>query len=537
MNRTQAGSFLAEQLPSLFGFSLRRCASIQDAEDVSQEIALRAFQALTTRDSITDPVRYLWMTAHNVLVNHYRDRGRTVIAVPPEDIHPDAALLEAEETAQLRRAIAFLSHTQREIIIAYYFRGEKQQMIADRLHLPVGTVKWHLFEARKELKRNMENTRNTAYLQFDPIRFESFGVEGSLGSEGSPWQLFRLSLHQNIAYAAWQEPRTIPEIAAATGVSPVYAEDAVRCMTEQGYLSQHDDRYQCELLLTETTNQLNTLSDRMYREAAAMLAPALLRALKEADIWSVSELFTGQEQTGGMDRQHFALWALLPWCIANSMPEKEISFSDVATLRPDGAQNIIHASLAAPGTSRPPLHDLMQDCFSGPCWNARDGLTLWQLDTCWSERRIETIYQHEAHAVMLQLRRFLAGESLSAEECSMLIQKGLLAPRKSHEPADTMTLRAVWLRGTSVCRKLQESTAAVYTMYKSALDDLLHPYAEALLAKTPAHQRQLCRYTLQNTFQSGWFITHCLHALTEKSLLPLPTENDRAALHTIIITK
>ena len=223
MDRTQAARLITEHAGPLFGFALKRCASIQDAEDVAQEAALRAYQALLTREDVTDPVRYLWTVAHNVLANHYRDRSRMHVGVaeaaPAEDDF-ESDLLDREALRRVRQEIARLSRIQREIVVAYYFHRQKQSDIAAQMGLPLGTVKWHLFEAKKELKKNMETIRSVDHLSFDPIRFSDFGAEGSIGDEGSPWRVFRSALNQNIAYSTWREARSLPQIAEALGVSP-----------------------------------------------------------------------------------------------------------------------------------------------------------------------------------------------------------------------------------------------------------------------------------------------------------------------------
>ncbi|MBQ8200278.1 MAG: sigma-70 family RNA polymerase sigma factor [Clostridia bacterium] len=182
MDRTQAERLIAEHVKPIFGFALKRCARIQDAEDVAQEIALKAYCAFTARDDVTDPVRYLWTIAHHTVANHYRDRRWTFIGQGPDtaaETDPLSVLLDKEATERLRKEIACLSRTQREIIAAYYFHGKKQSEIAAAMQLPLGTVKWHLFEAKKELKRSMETTRNLLHLSFDPIHFTNFSISGS----------------------------------------------------------------------------------------------------------------------------------------------------------------------------------------------------------------------------------------------------------------------------------------------------------------------------------------------------------------------
>lgn len=544
MDRTQAERLIAAQAKPLFGFALRRCATIQDAEDVAQEIALRAYQALLSRDDVTDPLRYLWTVAHNVLANHYRDRTRVRVGIADFTASItdfESVLIHEEAAARLRKEIAHLSRQQREIVVAHYFHGQKQADIAVQLGIPLGTVKWHLSEAKKELKNSMERNRPISHLQFDPIRFSSFGTEGSFGDEGSPWRIFRQTLHQNIVYAVWRESRTVPEIAEAMGVSPVYIEDAVEYLTEQGYLTEQSGRYRCSILLTEHTNELTALSDRMYREAAALIAPALYAALTETDLLQDETLYPGANPTSSRfaacrtDR-YFALWALIPWCIANSQPEKAIPFSAVASLRPDGGRNIVYAGVTAPGASRPALYAQMDGGFSGPCWNETDGITLWQLDTCWSDKRIGEAYHHEAIATLGTLRRFFNSESLAKEEYASLAQKGLLRISGNPDAEFTASLLPVWLRGKPIREKLLAAANAVYTRHAKALAALHQPYADMLLADTPVPLRKLRQYMLQNLFQSDWFIMHCLHHLAETGRLIPPDKADRPTLHTIILT-
>lgn len=538
MNREQAAAFLRDCMKPVYGYCLRRCASPQDAEDTAQEILLRMYAMLQQRSDVTDPDRYLWTVARNTLANHYRNRARLSIGVPvdvADNTDLQSALLAQEETRRLHDELSHLSHQQREIVVMHYFHGMKQTDIAAALHIPVGTVKWHLHEARKELKEHMETNRPIEHLKFDPIRFAAFGTEGSIGAEGSPWRIFRSALSQNIAYAAWHKASTAGEIADALGVSPVYIADQLDCMTEQGYLTEERGRYRCAILLTEMDDRLTELSDRMYQSAAEHIAPALHKALSESDLWSESSLHIGSEPTNTPDHS-YALWALIPWCIASSAPGNSISFSSVATLRPDGAHNIVHATIAAPGARRPALYGQMESRFSGPCWNELNGVTLWQLDTCWSERRIGEIYHHEAMTTLSQLRRLFDSEALSQEEYAQLAQKGLVRCKGDPDKTFTASLLPVWVSGQAAREDLLRIVHEVYARHRIALESAKAPYAEALLAITPPHMHQLRRYMLQNVYQSDWFIMHCLHHLAETGLLRLPTETEKRSLHAVILT-
>lgn len=531
MEKAQIMELLHSQLQPVYAYCLHRCASAQDAEDVAQEILLRALHMLMRADP-ADPLRYLWRIAHNTLANHYRSQARCSVGIPAESV--DCAdfldeLTAREETRRLHGELARLSRQQRAIVVLHYFHGMKLSDIAQKLSLPMGTVKWHLFEARKELKQHMETTRPVEHLKFDPIHFSAFYNEGSIGTEGSPSRVFRSALHQNIAYACWREARTPVQIADALGVSPIYIEDAVDALAAQGYLSESGGKYRCEILLTQWDAELIRLWDDAHLKAAALIGPALAEALSPA---LLSDPSIGIP--AGFSRS-YALWALIPWLIS-SVSGGPISFGAVAAHRPDGAQDLITADVTPPGVPQPALAATLER-FSGPCWNARDGLTLWQMDTVWSPERIgELLAVTEQRVISLLQRQFVQRERLNEEDCSLLIQRGVLRLRQGPNGDHRATMQAIWLQGPEIRQRLQNAAQDVYQQHHDALNALRQPLADALMAQTPAHLTLLRRYTLQGLFHSPRFILHCLSHLVDSGLLPLPTEDEKPSLHTIVLT-
>ena len=64
VNRQDVEKTITEYLKPIFGFALKRCKSIHDAEDLSQEIAIRAFRALLVKDDVADMGKFIWTVAH-----------------------------------------------------------------------------------------------------------------------------------------------------------------------------------------------------------------------------------------------------------------------------------------------------------------------------------------------------------------------------------------------------------------------------------------------------------------------------------------
>ncbi len=549
MNKQEAEKVIAEYVKSIFGFALKRCSSQEDAEDLSQEIVLKAYRSLLTKDDIQDMGKFIWTIAHNTLSNYYRDRTKEKIGVPIEEMAEtlaDPKSLFAEEDDReiidrLQKEIAYLSKLQRRIVIAYYFENRKQAQIAEELQVPVGTVKWHLFEAKKELKRGMEKMREASELKFNPIKFDGWGFSGSLGSK-SPDEFLRSALSQNICYLVRKEAKTIEEIADALGVSPVFVESEAEFLEEYGLLLLQKDKYIANFIIDEPTEELLTLQENMYEQAAELMANDLYEELMSSGILDEEGIACGQtidNPDGGAPKKdtNFLLWSLIPYIIAWSGEKQteEISFEEVATLRPDGAENIYHASVLPKNLKMPENYLDMKD-WSGPMWNGNGRQMVWQLDTEWSNREkpIERNPQDE-HPRVMNLYDFEQKNTLSQADYAWLAERGYIKISGNYGQDFKCTWQIVILKNKEIRERLLGLGEALQEKYKDQFDALKVPYAEAELAATPAHLQKICRHNLQYVFHcDGRFLLHCYHVLLRNGKLKLPTEAQRKALSTVL---
>lgn len=213
MDRESAQNVVSQYLKDFYSFALRKCANTEDAKDLTQDIALSSFRALLKRDVENIPA-YLWQIAHNSLANYYRGKERKGIGIPIHDLSDEIPssdsdigdyLDEQESIRNLQSTIAYLSKVQRQVIILHYYEGKTINEIGDILNIPSGTIKWHLYEARKDLKKGMMKMVNKNQLKFNPISFSIMGLSGSVGSMGGTGNFFRSILSQNIAYCVYRE--------------------------------------------------------------------------------------------------------------------------------------------------------------------------------------------------------------------------------------------------------------------------------------------------------------------------------------------
>lgn len=553
MHKAEAEKIMERFLKPVLGFAMKRCRSDEDAEDLSQEIILKAYKALILHDDIDDVNGFIWRVAHNTLSNYYRAVQKSVIGIPVDEV---AELLEApradeddtEETVnRLRSEIAYLSKQQREIVVAYYFDNKKQEQIARELGISVGTVKWHLFEAKKELKKGMEIMREASDLKFNPIKFAAYGINGSVGTK-SPDEFFRSVLSQNICYSIRNTPKTTNEIADDLGVSPVFIEGEVEFLEEYGFLKKQKNKYIINFLLEELTTETLIAENNMYRTVAATYANELFDALSNSGILDGGKILCGQKE----DRNNYILWTLVPfvaaWCADRS--DNKISFDEVATIRPDGGTNIFKATV---GEARIPEDYPQMTNWCGPMWNGDGKNILWQIVSEWSEKvdrtRLMMNYGENCRRI-LELYRRSEKEQLSKEEYAWLAEKGVIKvePRaaegtdasdvnasRSEKSADA-SWQIVIIKDKETVKELLEIGTTLKKKYHDVFENAKKEYVTEAMKCVPSHMRRAKEFEMQYLFGSdGRFLMHCLKTLVENGKLLVPEDNRKKSLTTLIM--
>lgn len=551
MKRERAEKLTTEYLKAIYGFALKRCANLQDAEDLTQEIVLKVFRSFLCRDDIEAPDKYIWTVAHNTLSNYYREKTKIAMGIPMGDfaellsLDNDTAddLVEKETIDCLHKEIAYLSKLQRKIVIAYYFENKKQETIATELGIPLGTVKWHLFEAKKNLKKGIDTMRQIGQLQFNPIKFELCGTNGSPGTKGANSNLLRSTFSQNIVYSVWKEAKTVNKIADDLGVSLVYVESEAEYLAEYGFLTEKSGKYLCNIMIDEASNELIALKDKMYCQAAKVFANELFDELTNSGILKDPRIICAQTDkpitSTSHERadDHFILWSLIPYIAARSgegLMDQSISFDEVATIRPDGGHNLCYALIVAPNI-KPPMYFESMLQFCGPCWNRNEDYTLWQIDSEWSSQRINDGYIDKAGRILSLLSR-KEDDLLSKDEYAFLAENGIIKTNGDDDSNFKTAMQIVWLENTDINNELIAIGDRIKERHWTEFELLKKPFVKAVLNETPKHLQKMQKFGLQYIFFSdGWFILHCLKELVNHGKLKLPTEEQKKSLTTMII--
>ncbi len=141
-------------------------ANSADAEDVAQEVFIRAFSKLDSFRGDSAFCTWLYRMAINLSLDHLRAIRRHV-ADSLEDTDATSREKSAEQQVQerqtaqsVKRAVDALPRTQRIIVHQYYWLGFKTREIAEVLGCPENTVKVYLMRARKSLALDLEELPN-----------------------------------------------------------------------------------------------------------------------------------------------------------------------------------------------------------------------------------------------------------------------------------------------------------------------------------------------------------------------------------------
>lgn len=130
------------------------------ADDLAQEVFLRAYRGLVGFQQRSAFGTWLYRIAYNVYLNN-RTRVRRFCELPEDyvaaAVAPEGAL--SAPRSDLRRdlsaAIETLPERYRAVVVLYYLEEVSYPEIADILGVPLGTVKTHLHRAKKLLRERM----------------------------------------------------------------------------------------------------------------------------------------------------------------------------------------------------------------------------------------------------------------------------------------------------------------------------------------------------------------------------------------------
>ena len=159
---TSANALIVAQMrPALVQYFRRKCGTTEEAEDLAQDVLMRAL-ARATWKSPEQAKGYIFRSA----VNRWRDRRRMALThgstVAPDDvaagilieeIDPEHVLIGEQELNSVVTALLKLNERTRDVFLLIRLEQIKQATVAKMLGISLSTVEKELAKALVQLAR------------------------------------------------------------------------------------------------------------------------------------------------------------------------------------------------------------------------------------------------------------------------------------------------------------------------------------------------------------------------------------------------
>ena len=157
---------------SVYNLVYRMVRDIQEAEDLTQEAFIKAFNSLAQFNEEYAFSTWLYKIATNNCIDFFRKRKLQTLSldkpiqykdseihheIPDPELNPEKNILASERTSIIREAIETLPEKYYTAIILRHTEEKSYEEIAEILHLPIGTVKARIFRAREMLNKALKD--------------------------------------------------------------------------------------------------------------------------------------------------------------------------------------------------------------------------------------------------------------------------------------------------------------------------------------------------------------------------------------------
>jgi RNA polymerase sigma-70 factor (ECF subfamily) len=147
-----------ENVGRIYALCLRMCGDAAQAEDLTQDVFIRAWKGLGTFRGDSQLSTWLHKMAVNVCLNWLDrggKRGRRNVHLDDMSVLEERRSDSPESRMDLERAIATLPPRARQVFVLHDVEGYRHEDIARMSGVAVGTVKAQLHRARRLLQQRL----------------------------------------------------------------------------------------------------------------------------------------------------------------------------------------------------------------------------------------------------------------------------------------------------------------------------------------------------------------------------------------------
>lgn len=144
----------------IYCYCYRRVRHRETAQDLTQEVFLRACRTLKNYRHYGKFENYLYVIAGNLCKDHYKKQ--VVYSLEELEVpKTEAGFVRSENQIVMERAIALLPELEQEMVYLRFYQDLKIKDIAKILDIGLSTTKYHLKKAQEQLAKELAEGRNT----------------------------------------------------------------------------------------------------------------------------------------------------------------------------------------------------------------------------------------------------------------------------------------------------------------------------------------------------------------------------------------
>ncbi|MBP9886423.1 MAG: RNA polymerase sigma factor [Leptospiraceae bacterium] len=153
----------------VFSQAIKFTGNQEEAEDLTQEIFLKAFEALSTFKGESQFSTWIFSIARNqILMKHRKESSRPQIAHEDvEEVHnkyfdkikkwreqitPEMQMLKQEMNTKITSLLSRLPANYKNPLMLYYFENMSYKEISEKLDIKVNTLKSYIFRGKELMK-------------------------------------------------------------------------------------------------------------------------------------------------------------------------------------------------------------------------------------------------------------------------------------------------------------------------------------------------------------------------------------------------
>ncbi|MCL2065752.1 MAG: RNA polymerase sigma factor [Candidatus Cloacimonetes bacterium] len=527
MDKTKSDKIITKYIKKIYGFSLSKTKNIDLAEELASRITFEAYKSLLNSDEVENIDGYIYRISQNVY-NRFMSEEIAEKELSEKTIEP---LVEQyndkeDEYLKLRNAIAYLSKTQREVVVMHYYDKKKIKDIAKKLCISLENVKWHLFEARNKLKDGYSEQGNlykSDYIKL--INIANFGSPGPLHIE-VPF-FFTSTLSQNIVYSAYDKAKTATEIAKKLGVPAVFVENEVEHLIESNFMTMSvGNKLRSNIFIDkpniEKAKKIDAIVTKYAYKIYEDYIPELLKAIK---LYDRALIYTPNNDV------NFFLWTMI--CYACY---KKLAFKDKTTeiikhiqKRRYYGENIALATLEEPNkhTSNKTEMYIDENFWGSPpdfypyeTWqftSKLDDRSDRSID--WMYNQFENLYDFLAGRITKDIKHIYTYKNL--------FDKGFIISKRSSEVANIVITKLSE-------EEFSEILPPVSAHLKKLSEQIDEEQFNILKKDVPKNMHDICRAININRLAAGDIRVSLVELLLKNNILKPLKKNQRMSVNTIM---